>query len=213
MDSPSIVSERRPSADQTRWFAEEVQPNEPLLRGWLHARFPSVRDLDDLIQESYLRVLRAHAAGPIRSAKAFLFTTAHNLAINHLARHRYEGPTALGERDSSTVLDEGASVPESVALAQELEMLTEAIQSLPERCREAFISRRLYRLSTREVATRLGISESTVDAQCIIALRKLAHFFRQADRPTTSAIKVGLVPEFRRGGREGNGKAHVLFKP
>ena len=47
-------------------------------------------------------------------------------------------------------------MPEAVALAQELEMLTEAIQSLPERCREAFISRRLYRLSQREVAALLG---------------------------------------------------------
>lgn len=209
MDSPSITSERPPSADQTRWFAEEVQPNEPLLRAWLRARFPSVRDLDDLVQESYLHLLRAHAAGPIRSAKAFLFTTAHNLAINHLARRRYEGRKALGDRDPSTVLDEGASVPEAVALAQELEMLTKAIQSLPERCREAFISRRLYRLSQKEVAALLGISESTVDAQCIIALRKLAHFFRQADRPAASAIRAGLVPEFRRRGREGKGKAYA----
>jgi RNA polymerase sigma-70 factor (ECF subfamily) len=198
MDTPLRTSEKQSAANQTRWFADEVQPNEPLLRAWLGSRFPSLHDLDDLVQESYLRLLRARARCKIRSAKAFLFAVARNLAINQLARGRHEDRRGLGESDVSTVLDEAASVPESVALAQELEMLTQAIQSLPKRCREAFILHRLYGLTRSEVAVRLSISESTVDGQCIIALRKVAHYFRRTDRPTTSVIAADRVPDFGR---------------
>jgi RNA polymerase sigma-70 factor (ECF subfamily) len=31
-----------------RWFAEEIQPHESALRGFLHARFPTLVDIDDL---------------------------------------------------------------------------------------------------------------------------------------------------------------------
>jgi len=148
----------------------------------LHARFPALADRDDLVQESYLRIMRAHEAGPIASPKAFLFATARNLALNHLRHLRY-APNALGDFDVSSVLDERAGVPESVARAQETQLLNEAIQSLPERCREVFTLRRLHGLSTKETAARLGIAEKTVEAQCIIALRKCVEFFRLGRTP------------------------------
>jgi RNA polymerase sigma-70 factor (ECF subfamily) len=179
-------------ADSTRWFAEEVSPHEGALRGWLRVRFPSLADRDDLVQESYLRIMRAHETGPIASPKAFLFATARNLALNHLRHRRYE-PNELGDFDVSGVLDECADVPESVARAQETQHLNEAIQSLPERCREVFALRRLHGLSTKETAARLGIAEKTVEAQCIIALRKCVEFFRQIE----SSKSVRSVPVLR----------------
>lgn len=180
-------------ADSARWFAEEVRPHEAALRGWLRARFPSLSDRDDLVQESYLRIMRAHEAGPIASPKAFLFATARNLALNHL-RHRQYEPNALGDFDVSSVLDERVGVPESVARAQETQLLNEAIQSLPERCREVFTLRRLHGLSTKETAARLGIAEKTVEAQCIIALRKCVEFFRRAELPETARPIVVARP-------------------
>lgn len=47
-----------------------------LLRAWLRSRFPHGVKLDDLVQESFSRVLRARAGGAaMRSPKAFLFAT------------------------------------------------------------------------------------------------------------------------------------------
>jgi RNA polymerase sigma factor (sigma-70 family) len=196
MPTPSKPQTNPPDTSQMKWFEDEVQPNEPLLRSWLRSRFPSLHDVDDLVQESYLRILRAHADCKIRSAKAFLFSIARNLAINQVSRGRNENRSVLGESDVSTVLDEATNVPESVALAQEMEMLTLAVESLPKRCKEAFVLHRLHGLSRAEVADRLGISESTVDGQCIIALRKLAHHFRRIDRPTTSVVSIGNADRF-----------------
>jgi len=41
-----------------------VQPHETALRAFLVARFPALTDVDDLVQETFSRVLRAQAAAP-----------------------------------------------------------------------------------------------------------------------------------------------------
>lgn len=156
-----------------------MQPHETALRNWLRARFPLITDRDDLIQESYLRVIRAQASGPIACAKAFLFATARNLAHNTLRRRRHDRPEGLVEFDPSSVLDSGPPAPELLARAEEIKLLEEAIQSLPPRCRQVFTLRRFYGLSQKEVASRLGITERTVEEQSAIAVRKCAEFVRR----------------------------------
>jgi RNA polymerase sigma-70 factor (ECF subfamily) len=49
-----------PPIDQAQWFSEQVQPHEPALRAYLSKRFPALPDHDDLVQETYIRTLRAH---------------------------------------------------------------------------------------------------------------------------------------------------------
>lgn len=168
-----------PDAELARWFAEEVQPHEPALRGWLRSRFPTLADADDLVQESYARLLRARGTGSIACAKAFLFVTARNLALNQLRHLRHERPEGITEIDTSGVLDESAAVPESVARAEDLQLLIHAIQSLPDRCRQIMTLRKIYGLSQKEVAAKLGISEHTVEAQGAIGLRKCIDYFRR----------------------------------
>src|SRR5262245_37121045 len=50
-----------PQSDTARWFAAEVQPHEPTLRAWLAQRFQGLAEIDDVVQEACLRVLRARA--------------------------------------------------------------------------------------------------------------------------------------------------------
>ena len=68
------------------------------------------------------------------------------------------------ENEALSVLGEDDGIPESVARNQELELLTQAIQSLPDRCRRIFTLRKVYGLSQADIAQRLGISENTVSA-------------------------------------------------
>jgi hypothetical protein len=50
---------KTPDTEQNRWFSQEVQPHEPLLRAHLHSAFPSLPDVDDIVQESYFRLIQA----------------------------------------------------------------------------------------------------------------------------------------------------------
>jgi RNA polymerase sigma-70 factor (ECF subfamily) len=150
-----------------------------MLRAWLKAQFRSEGDIDDIVQEAYLRVLQAHAAGEVHSPKAFLFATARNVMLMRLRHREVARVDALTENAFAGILDESTDVADAVARSQELELLTQAIQSLPERCRQILTLRKIYGLSQREVAAELGIAEHTVEAQGTIALRKLGEFFAQ----------------------------------
>ena len=162
----------------SRWFAEEVLPHEAALRSWLKTRFNTIADIDDLVQETYSRLLRVRETGSVACARAFLFITARNLALNHLRHLRYESPADMPEGDHPQVLDGGAAIPDSVAHAEDLQLLTRAIQSLPDRCRQVLTLRKIYGFTQKETAVRLGIAEHTVEAQGAIGLRKCIEYFR-----------------------------------
>jgi RNA polymerase sigma factor (sigma-70 family) len=159
-----------------RWFAEAVQPHEPALRAWLQSRFGGQCDIDDLVQEAYVRVLRAQATGEVQAPKAFLFATARNLALDRLRHERVLPMESLGENGESRVLEDATDVAESVARNQELALLTEAIQSLPDRCRQIFTLRTVYGMSQRDIGEKLGISDRTVAAQLAIGVARCTEF-------------------------------------
>ncbi len=149
-----------------------------MLRAWLQSRFPR-SEPDDILQEAYLRVLQAHQKGPMQSPKAFLFAVARNLALDQVRRRQAAGESDLARVDELNLLDETADVSETVARNQELELLTQAIQSLPDRCRRIFTLRKVYGLSQGDIAQKLAVSEHTVSAQLTIGLHKCAEYMRR----------------------------------
>lgn len=163
------------------WYCDNIRPHEPMLRAWLRSRYPKEHDIDDVIQEAIMRVLRAHEQGEIRTPKAFFFATARNLILGGHRKSVREGQFGLAEFDELNVLDEGADVTAEVAHAEELELLTQAIQSLPTRCRQIITLRKIYGMSQNEIAQELGISINTVETQGTIGMHKLAAFFERLD--------------------------------
>lgn len=163
--------------EEARWFAEEVQPHEPKLRSYLRRRFPTLDDVDDIVQETYARLFRERQAGKVFEARSYLFPVARNVAIDIFRRSRTIAIGGLGEMDRLGVLEERPDAAESACHDQELELLHEAILLLPERCREIFSLRRLFGLSHREIAEKLGISENTVDAQLCNAIFRCRQYF------------------------------------
>lgn len=171
------------TSEQDRWFVEHVLPHETALRAWLQSRFPTVVDVDDVVQASYERLLRVQETGPIANPRAFLFVSARNFALNQLRRLRCERRDLTADLDVATLFVDSAGIPESIARTEELSLLVEAIRQLPPRCREVMTLRKIYGLSQKEVSLQLGISENTVEAQSRIGLRKCSDFFRsQGDR-------------------------------
>jgi RNA polymerase sigma-70 factor (ECF subfamily) len=160
----------------SKWFTEEVQPHEPELRAYLRRSFPSLADIDDLIQETYSRVFRAKTAGKISEARPYLFATARNTACDIFRRSKIISFTRLVNFERLPVVADGPGVVESIEHAQEVDILHEAIGALPTRCRQVLTLCKLYGLSHREVAAQLGISEHTVNAQVAQGIMRCRDF-------------------------------------
>jgi RNA polymerase sigma factor (sigma-70 family) len=165
-------------AEQTRWFTEEVQPHEAALRAYLRGRFPTLLDVDDLVQDAFARLLRARDAGQVANPKAYLFAIARNAALDLFRRGKIVSIEGIAEIEHLSVLEDRPDAAEAASHEQELAILTEAIDSLPERCREIFVMRRLRDRSHHEIARALGISEHTVNAQLAIGILHCRKFLR-----------------------------------
>ena len=176
---PPSEPTRLPAPSLSRWFTEEVQPHEPALRADLQARFPTLGDQDDLVQETYTRLLRAQANGGVRYPKAFLFTAARNAAFD-LFRRRGAKPTeAVTDLVELTVLEEMPGVGEQMDQSYELEVLADAVRALPDRCRQVIMLRYLDGLAYKEIGVQLGISAETVKVHMAKGMRRCAAFFAE----------------------------------
>lgn len=168
-----------PKTENTRWFAEEVQPHEPSLRSYLRAVFPSLPDIDDLVQESYARLIHARATGHVSYAKAFLFTTARNAALDFFRRQKVVSIDSVEDISALPIAEDRPDVAAAVNKQQELALLSAAVRDLPERCRQVLTLRLLYAFSHKQIAAELRISEHTVKAQLAKGMRRCAEYFEQ----------------------------------
>jgi RNA polymerase sigma-70 factor (ECF subfamily) len=168
-----------PHSESARWFADEVQPHDAHLKAYLRAAFPAVRDVEDVVQESYLRVWRARAVQPVQSAKAFLFTVARRIALDLLRSERRSPFVAVKDVASLFAPDAAPDAGTVAGTAMEIELLVAAVDALPPRCREIFLLCQVEGLSQRDVAARLGLSENTVAVQSARGLQRCEAFVRR----------------------------------
>jgi RNA polymerase sigma-70 factor (ECF subfamily) len=142
----------------------------------------SASDAEDIVQDAFLRVLRAVGEGTVRSARAVLFKTAYNLALNHLRDRR------LRETDQSEAVEEpvydAPSVEETLILTEDMRACREAFDLLPMRCKQALSLRVIEELSYKEMSDRLGLSVSTLEKHYIRGRRLCRSFLEsEAIRP------------------------------
>ena len=168
--------------DQTQWYQDYLQPHEPMLRAWLSSRYSEQIDVDDIIQEALIRVLKAREEDDLKSPKAYFFAIARNLALDHIRRSKVVFNESLLNEEAMDLLDETESIEETVSRNHELEILTDAIQSLPERCRRVFTLSKVYGMTYDQIAAEMGITFNTVSAQIAIGLSKCGEYMRRHGR-------------------------------
>ena len=191
MSPPSASPDPSSAIDESRWFDDEVRPHEGSLRSYLKGSFPSMRDVDDIVQESYLRICKARGAHPIDCARAFLFGIARRLAVDVLRKERRTTANNV-DADVGTlnVVEDKADAAEIASIHQEIALLTEAMHSLPARCREIMMLRKIDRFSHREIAQRLGISTATVGVQISRGMEKCTCYLRSRGVTVASRRKI-----------------------
>lgn len=162
-----------PSNDRSVWLARQVLPHEPALRAWLRRRRIEGLEIDDVVQEAYAVLAGLASVDHIESPRAYAFQTAQSVILRHLRRARVVRIDTFDNLEMLNIPVDEASPELQTSSRQELRRVADLIASLPPKCREAFSLRKMEGLSQRDVARRMGISESTVEKHIGRALRTL----------------------------------------
>jgi RNA polymerase sigma factor (sigma-70 family) len=164
------------NTDRARWFADEVHRHDGQLRAYLRGSYPAVRDVDDVVQESYLRMWKAKPAHPIASAKSFLFQVARNVAIDVLRRKESSATESVVDFDTLPVLEDSADIATALSRREKIDLLTEALAQLPDRTREVMFMRKFENRPQKDVAALLGVAERTVEARLAKGMKGCADY-------------------------------------
>lgn len=143
------------------------------LRNFLLYKTGNLKQAEDLSQEAWLRLWRACAQVSPAKAKSFLFTTANRLFLDEAKHEKVVLKFARQQQLTHQTLEN----PEfQLEEAEFYEQLQQAISKLPAKNRTVFLMNRIDKLSYREIAERLNISQKAVEkrmSKALIELRKL----------------------------------------
>ncbi|WP_256645991.1 RNA polymerase sigma factor [Thermomonas paludicola] len=162
-------------AARDHWFVTEVLVHEAALMRFLQRHWQHRDELHDLRQELYARIYEAAAKSLPAQPKSFLFASARHLMTDRLRRSKVVSIEPMGDFEPSHVLVDEVSPERWCGGRQALRQLSDALDQLPDRCREVVWLRRVQELSQKEVALRLGISEKTVEKHIAKGMRLLAN--------------------------------------
>ncbi len=177
------------SDERALWLGRHVLPHEPALRVWLRRRRLEGLEIDDVIQETYTRLIAADSVAHIRDAKSYAFQIAGSVVVDYLRRLKVVSIASVSDLDNMDLPSEEPSPERQVIDREELHRLAQMIARLPGRVRDVFTLRRVYGLSQREVAARLGLAESTVEKHMargfLLMLEELGHGGKDPAQPSS----------------------------
>jgi RNA polymerase sigma-70 factor (ECF subfamily) len=152
----------RASDERALWLSRHVLKHEPALRAWLGRRRVAGLDVDDIVQETYARLIAVDQVTGIGNVRNYMFQTAYSVLVSHIRRSKIVSFEAVADLEQLGAARD-FSPEDQVIDRDELNRLARAIATLPGKVRDVFVLRRVDGLSQRDVARKLGLSESTVE--------------------------------------------------
>lgn len=145
------------------------------LQGLLRKTLGEDSDLEDICQETWLRVIRfAHRYDPTYAFATWLFRIAWNLAQNRLRQRAGSARQALETEDRKVEPEMAPTAEIDLLLAERDHSLRKCILALPGHLKESIMLRYFEDLSERDMADRLRVPKGTVKSRLHTAHHRLA---------------------------------------
>jgi RNA polymerase sigma-19 factor, ECF subfamily len=164
------------SASRTENFIKLFAESRQALHRYIRRFVPSSETAKEIVQEAFLRTYRERES--VLTLRAFLFSTARNLAANEFRHRRAVERGTLTSLDEERVHVECESLESGLLRDERNRLIQEAIDRLPPQCRAAFTLRVFHEYSYKEVADRLGISVKTVEKHISRAMRETNSYLK-----------------------------------
>lgn len=135
---------------------------------------------EDIVQEVMVSLWLRRSAVHIDNLNAYLYQSTRFQVFKFIRNNKFKQALTLDSINITT--------PNEGELAVEFEevskALSDAVDRLPERCRDIFILRKQENMSVREIADQLKLSPKTVENQLTIAYKKIKIFFEENSQET-----------------------------
>lgn len=173
--------------------------NNLFLRNYLKRFLHSEQDIEDVVQEVYIKAAKAESerTEELEHPKAFLFTIAKNLAINELNHKSHKRTSYIQDCMDHINEDEAHSAEAENVAMESLGIHCEAISNLPEKGRLVYLLKRVHGLKHQEIADRLQISLSSVEKHLSMALVYCSEYIRKQDVDTPIRNRTSPLKQIR----------------
>ena len=145
----------------------------PAISAYFARRIADRAEVEDLTQDVLLAIVRRGEIDGVEDIERYIFRSAANLLRERYRRAgRRPNISSDGSASNDRLVEELS--PERLMLGAEAwQLFLTGLHELPERARTIFILNRFEELSGREIALRLGVSQSLVEKDMIKAISYL----------------------------------------
>ena len=159
--------------DDDAAFSQLLAEFRPALLRYFSRRVHASQEVEDLVHDVLVRLVRNRQFADRESAKGYVFETANSVLVDYIRRRNTAGARARVEMDVESHEGEDFGPERVLQGRQELSLATAILMELPERTRTIFILRRIEGIRFLDIAARLGISVSAVEKHMQRAIARL----------------------------------------
>ena len=164
--------------DRHEWFLNQIFRHGAALHRYLRRFTSGAEDIEDLVQETYVRIYAIENRDAVGSPRALLFSIAHNLAVERARRQATRATDCVADFEPLNVDTSEAPPDEQLDARRRFESFCAAVDRLPPLCRRVFVLRKVYKLSHAEIAEVLGVSHSTIEKHVAEGLIRCRDYLR-----------------------------------
>ena len=161
------------------WFLNQVFQHRAALHRYLGKLTSGAEDIEDLVQETYVRMYALPDYHQVESPKALLFRIAHNLAVERARRYKSQATDTMADLETLSVFSNEAPPDEQTDARRRFESFCAAVERLPPLCRRVFVLRKVHKLSHAEISEVLGVSQSTIEKHVAKGLVRCRDYLRE----------------------------------
>ncbi|CAM4403924.1 RNA polymerase sigma factor [Zobellia nedashkovskayae] len=159
----------KPSVCEERVYNQIYRSHAESLRNYLYYKFGDLQRAEDIVHDSFVKLWSKCSTVIYEKVAGFLYAIARNLMMDTL---RSKKVALKFEKGLVPVHDK--EDPYFLLRTKEFRLKVESvISNLPEKQREAFLMNRIDKLTFKEIALRLNVSETAIEKRISKALIKL----------------------------------------
>jgi len=163
------------------------------LKKYASRYFRKPQEIEDVVQEAFVKVLEAQNNRKIKINDAYLYRTTRSLALNTIRNNKNRKTDTVGDLLSEMALLESISLEDEFESRERFQLFCSAVRQLPTKCQRVFILRKVYGLSLKEIAKRMEISVKTVEVHMTKAIVRCARYMDAKD--SQQGMKVNDIKQ------------------